>query len=212
MTLPVTPPAGVPMIRIEQLAEQPHFVRLQPLHGVRVDLRYVGSNNFAGRSLYGSLDCAWLRREAAAGLQAAAQWLHARRPGWTILVLDALRPQRVQEAIWKDVEGTPMQHYFAHPGRGSIHSFGMAVDVTVLDPQGRELDMGAAFDEMDAISHPEFEAELLAQGRLRPEHLAARGWLRAAMRQAGFHGISTEWWHFDLGDRTQVRATFPRVL
>ena len=79
MTLPVTPPAGVPMIRIEQLAEQPHFVRLQPLHGVRVDLRYVGSNNFAGRSLYGSLDCAWLRREAAAGLQAAAQWLHARR-------------------------------------------------------------------------------------------------------------------------------------
>ena len=58
MTLPVTPPAGVPMIRIEQLAEQPHFVRLQPLHAVRVDLRYVGSNNFAGRSLYGSLDCA----------------------------------------------------------------------------------------------------------------------------------------------------------
>ena len=109
MTLPVTPPAGVPMIRIEQLAEQPHFVRLQPLHGVRVDLRYVGSNNFAGRSLYGSLDCAWLRREAAAGLQAAAQWLHARRPGWTILVLDALRPQRVQEAIWKDGEGTPRQ-------------------------------------------------------------------------------------------------------
>jgi D-alanyl-D-alanine dipeptidase len=32
------------------------------------------------------------------------------------------------------------------------------------------------------------------------------------MRQAGFHGISTEWWHFDLGDRTEVRATFPRVL
>lgn len=212
MTLPVTPPAGVPMIRIEQLAEQPHFVRLQPLHAVRVDLRYVGSNNFAGRSLYGSLDCAWLRREAAAGLQAAAQWLHARRPGWTILVLDALRPQRVQEAIWKDVEGTPMQHYFAHPGRGSIHSFGMAVDATLLGPDGREADMGSGFDEMSERSHPEFHARLLAEGHLSAAHLDERRWLADAMAAGGFAGIATEWWHFDHGDRQHVRRALPRVL
>lgn len=211
MTLPVTPPAGVPMIRIEQLAEQPHFVRLQPLHAVRVDLRYVGSNNFAGRSLYGSLDCAWLRREAAAGLQAAAQWLHARRPGWTILVLDALRPQRVQEAIWKDVEGTPMQHYFAHPGRGSIHSFGMAVDATLLGPDGREADMGSGFDEMTPASHPALHGELLASGLLSAAQVAERDCLRQAMQHGGFVGIPHEWWHFDHGDRERVRRELPRI-
>lgn len=212
MTLPVTPPAGVPMIRIEQLAEQPHFVRLQPLHAVRVDLRYVGSNNFAGRSLYGSLDCAWLRREAAAGLQAAAQWLHARRPGWTILVLDALRPQRVQEAIWKDVEGTPMQHYFAHPGRGSIHSFGMAVDVTLVNSSGQESDMGSGYDEMSLRSHPMLDAEHLALGVLSVAQVTERGWLHAAMVRGGFRAIATEWWHFDHGDRDAVRRDWPRVL
>ena len=72
------------MIRVEDIAADPAFVRLHTLHGVRVDLRYVGSNNFAGRSLYGALDCAWLRREAAAGLRGrrSTGW-RARRPGWT---------------------------------------------------------------------------------------------------------------------------------
>ncbi len=211
MTLPATPTAGVPMIRIEHMADQPHFVRLQSLHGVRVDLRYVGSNNFAGRSLYGTLDCAWLRREAAAGLQAAAQWLHARRPGWTILVLDALRPQRVQEAIWKDVEGTPMQHYFAHPGRGSIHSFGMAVDATLLGPEGLEADMGSGFDEMTPRSHPALHEQHLASGVLTPAQVQMRRWLADAMAHGGFHGLPNEWWHFDHGHRDRVRHELPRV-
>jgi D-alanyl-D-alanine dipeptidase len=201
-----------PAILCEDIATHPDFISLLRLPDIDVDLRYATRDNFVGRAVYGGLDCAWLRREAATALLSAAAWLQQRQPGHRLRVLDALRPQRVQEALYAELADTPLAIYLAEPERGSIHSFGMAVDVTVLDPQGRELDMGAAFDEMDAISHPEFEAELLAQGRLRPEHLAARGWLRAAMRQAGFHGISTEWWHFDLGDRTQVRATFPRVL
>lgn len=207
----MTPTAGVPMVRVEHIADHPDFVRLQSVHGVRVDLRYVRSNNFAGRSLYGALDCAWLRREAAAGLQAAAQWLQARRPGWTILVLDALRPQRVQEAIWKDVEGTPMQHYFAHPGRGSIHSFGMAVDVTLLGADGREADMGSGFDEMTPRSHPALHAEHLASGVLNAAQVQMRRWLADAMAHGGFQGLPNEWWHFDHGDRERVRHELPRI-
>jgi D-alanyl-D-alanine dipeptidase len=102
--------------------------------------------------------------------------------------------------------------YLAHPERGSIHSYGMAVDLTLLDPTGREVDMGSGFDEMSALSHPEFEAEHLALGQLQPAHLAERGWLRRALREADFHGISSEWWHFDFGDRNLVRRDFPRVL
>ncbi|MBH9552593.1 M15 family metallopeptidase [Inhella gelatinilytica] len=209
MTASSAPPAG---LLCEDIPGHPDFRSLLSLPMIDLDLRYASRDNFVGRAVYGGLDCAWLRREAADALEQAALWLAGHKPGWRLRVLDALRPQRVQEALYAELAGTPLALYLAHPERGSIHSFGMAVDVTLLDEAGAEIDMGSSFDEMDAISHPEFEAELLAQGRLRLEHLQARGWLRAALRQAGFHGITTEWWHFDFGDRTQVRATLPRVL
>ena len=87
----------------------------------------------------------------------------------------------------------------------------MAVDVTLLDAQGRELDMGSGFDEMSPRSHPALEAEQLALGAITREHIASREWLRSAMAAGGFTGIATEWWHFNQGDPAQVRAAFPRV-
>jgi zinc D-Ala-D-Ala dipeptidase len=198
-------------IRIEDVALQPSFRRLDAIPGIVFDLRYAGTNNFDGRVLYRGLDCAWLRVEAAQGLETAAAWLAAHHPGQRLLVLDALRPQRVQEAIWRDIRGTPAERYFADPARGSIHSYGMAVDVTLLDAQGRELDMGSGFDEMSVRSHPALEAEQLAAGSLTREHIAAREVLRAAMHAGGFAGIPTEWWHFNRGDPARIRREFARV-
>lgn len=200
-------------LRVEDLAcGHTDFRRLASLQGVEIDLRYAGSDNFAGRVLYGGLDCAWLRREAAAGLEEAAGWLQARHPGWRLRVLDALRPQRVQEAIWREVAGSEMAHYFAEPVRGSIHSWGMAVDVTLVEPDGREADMGSGYDEMTPVSHPALHDELLASGRLAAEHVARRQRLHEAMVHGGYQGIAFEWWHFDHGDRERVRRVLPRVL
>lgn len=198
-------------MRVEDIASDGAFRHLRTLAGIPYDLRYATSNNFAGRDLYGALDCAWLRREAAAGLETAAAWLAAQRPGWRLLVLDALRPQRVQEAIWASVAGTVAQEYFAHPQRGSIHSWGMAVDVTLLDAHGREADMGSGFDEMTPASHPALHAQHVASGVLGPQHVAQRECLREAMAQGGFQGIPNEWWHFDHGDRDHVRNHLPRI-
>jgi len=202
----------VRVIRVEDIAASADFRHLRSLRGVLHELRYAGTHNFAGRNLYGRLDCAWLRREAAEGLEAAGAWLEQIRPGWRLLVLDALRPQRVQEAIWVDVAGTPAQEYFANPERGSIHSYGMAVDVTLLAPDGSEADMGSGFDEMSRLSHPALHAELLASGGLSAAQVAERECLAAAMRAGGFAGIPNEWWHFDHGDRDRVRRELPRVL
>lgn len=200
-------------IRIEDIAAHADFRRLSTLaHGIATDLRYATADNFVNRPVYAGIDCAWLRREAADALEHAAAWLHACRPGYRLLVLDALRPQRIQQQLWDALQGTPLTMYLAHPERGSIHSYGMAVDLTLLDPQGREVDMGSGFDEMTLASHPDHETEHLALGTLTAQHLTERGWLRAAMREAGFHGISTEWWHFDFGDRVAVRRDLPRVL
>jgi D-alanyl-D-alanine dipeptidase len=201
------------VIRIEDVPGHPDFRPLDSLaHGIEVDLRYASDDNFVGHPVYQGLDCRWLRREAAEALETAAAWLARERPGYRLLVLDALRPQRVQQRLWDELAGTPLTMYLANPEVGSIHSYGRAVDLTLLGPDGREVDMGTGFDEMTIASHPDHEVELMAQGALRPEHLVERGWLRAAMREGGFSGIPTEWWHFDLGNKAQVRRELPRVL
>ena len=88
----------------------------------------------------------------------------------------------------------------------------MALDITLLDADGVELDMGTGFDDMTELSHPALEEGFLLAGQLTEQQLANRRLLREAMLQAGFLGIKTEWWHFDCGDRDLVRATFRRVL
>lgn len=196
----------------EDIAGSPEFRHLSSIAGIRVDLRYASANNFVGRDLYSPFDCAWLHRDAAAALEKAVAYLAGRAPGHTALVLDALRPQRVQQQLWDALEGTGLQMYLANPARGSIHSYGMALDITILDPEGRELDMGTGFDDMTDLSHPALEEGFLAAGKLTEQQVANRQLLRDAMFQAGFLGIRTEWWHFDCGDRDVVRATFRRVL
>ena len=199
-------------IRSEDVPGSPDFRHLRTIAGIAVDLRYAGADNFVGRDLYSPLDCAWLHRDAAAAIERVVGYLAQRAPGYKVLLLDALRPHRVQEELWDALAGTSLQMYLAPPERGSIHSFGMAVDITLLDPSGRELDMGTGFDDMTALSHPVLEARHLASGELSAAQIANRQLLRDAMFQAGFSGINSEWWHFDCGDRIVVRRDYTKVL
>jgi zinc D-Ala-D-Ala dipeptidase len=198
-------------MRCEDIAFHPDFRPLASLPGIAVDLRYAGTDNFVGRDLYGTLDCAWLHRKAAEGLERAASGLAQIAPGYRLLVLDAMRPHRVQVQLWDHLDGTGLRQYVADPARGSIHSFGMALDVTLLGPDGRELDMGSGFDEMTELSHPKLEAWHLTMGALKPEQLRNRELLRSTLLAAGFRGIDNEWWHFEMLERDHVRATFLRV-
>lgn len=199
-------------VNSEAIGSCGEFRKLGDIAGIAVELRYATPNNFAGRNLYEGLDCAWLHRDAAAALEASVAYLAEYRPGATLLVLDAVRPQRVQEQLWDSLQGTDLLGYFADPVRGSIHSFGMALDLTVLDEDGRELDMGTAFDDLSERSHPARESEMLERGELTQQQLGNRQLLRNAMLHGGWVGINTEWWHFDCGDRELVRLTYRRVL
>jgi D-alanyl-D-alanine dipeptidase len=197
---------------IETIAANPAFRHLSTVAGIGVDLRYATADNFAGRDLYSPFDCAWLHYEAAAGLEKAVAWLARERPGARLLVLDALRPQRVQEQLWAALDGTELRSYLADPARGSIHSFGMALDITIIGEDGKELDMGTGFDDLSELSHPNLEKIMMEEGAIGPDHIANRTLLRAAMAHAGFVGINSEWWHFDFGDRELVRRSYQRVL
>ena len=198
-------------MRCEDIAAQADFRALSSIGGIAVDLRYASVRNFVGRDLYGSLDCAWLHRQAAAGLEQASARLAEQAPGHRLLVLDALRPHRVQIELWAHLDGTGLRQYVADPARGSIHSFGMALDATLIDAGGRELDMGSGFDEMVELSHPALEARHLASGALTPAQHRHRELLRGVLGAAGFRGIANEWWHFEMLDREHLRRTFMRV-
>jgi len=201
-----------PTILCENVPGDPEFRALSDIDGLAVELRYATPNNFVGRDLYSPLNCAWLHRDAAAALERSLARLKSKRPDCTLLVLDALRPQRVQEELWASLLGTNLLEYLAEPSRGSIHSFGMAVDVTIVDAAGRELDMGTGFDDMTERSHPVLEESLVARGALRHEHVAHRRLLRDAMSAGAWRGINSEWWHFDCGDRVRIRSEYRRVL
>jgi zinc D-Ala-D-Ala dipeptidase len=200
-------------LRCEHIATDAQFIALAQIAGIAVDLRYGTADNFVHSDVYSPLDCAWLHAHAAEKLHAAVTRLAQQSPHVRLLVLDALRPHRVQEMLWDSLAGTELHMYLADPAIGSLHSYGMAIDVTLIDDEGRELDMGTGFDNMTLLAHPELEAEHLAHGQLTFAQLANRLLLRNAMEHAGWRSISTEWWHFDATeDRAHIRATYTRVL
>jgi D-alanyl-D-alanine dipeptidase len=198
-------------MRCEDIATNPEFRPLHSIHGIAVELRYATVYNFVGRDLYRGLDCAWLHHLAAEGVERAVALLAQEGTGHRLLILDALRPHRVQIELWDYLEGTDLRQYVADPARGSIHSFGMAIDATLVDADGVELDMGSGFDEMIELSHPVLEERHLASGELTPAQHRNRELLRKVLHGSGFRGISNEWWHFEMLDRNDVRQHFTRV-
>ncbi|NTU51753.1 MAG: M15 family metallopeptidase, partial [Candidatus Aminicenantes bacterium] len=162
-------------------------------------------DNFLGRNVYGSLTRCYLVREAALKLADAQKRLTALKTGWRLKVFDGARPRRIQVAMWEIVKGTPQQSFVANPETGSMHNHGAAVDLSLVDDQGREADMGTPFDFFGDLAQPRWEEKFLEQGRLTDAQVANRRLLRNVMSGAGFLPISGEWWHFDAFPKDEVR-------
>jgi D-alanyl-D-alanine dipeptidase len=171
----------------------------------------MGLHDFVGPKRHDELDCAWLHHLAATGLACAVAALHRLASGHHLLVLDALRPHRVPVEPWEFHDGTGLRQDVADPPCCSIHSLGMALDVTIVGPGGDELDMGSGFDKMDELSPLRLEAAHLASGALTSTQVANSEPLRRVMAHGGFNGIDNEWRQFDMFDRGHVRETFLRV-
>ena len=157
---------------------------------ILVDLRYGSANNVLGHSLYPpDLPCL-ARREVAYGLQMAQYLLRAQ--GYGLKIWDAYRPVSAQRALWRKFA---VRHYVADPndGRGSLHTWGLAIDVTVVDKAGREVEMPSGFDNFTAAASAiNAHGDPVVHARLRM--------LQRAMKAGGFIALSTEWWHFALRD------------
>ncbi len=188
-----------------------HFVELKPSAQFALDLRYASTNNFVGVNMYGKFNRAFLHKVSAAMLTKAVERLRAKKPGYKLLIFDALRPRSVQRILWDHVVGTPGEKYIGNPDKGSMHNFGFAVDLTILDENGKELDMGAGYDDFRDIAQPQLEAKFLKEGLLSKTQIANRQLLRDVMEPVGFMQLKHEWWHFDAMDRDHVRSQYQIV-
>ncbi|MCS6980661.1 MAG: M15 family metallopeptidase [Flavobacteriales bacterium] len=177
---------------------------------VFVDLRYADSNNFAGRPLYVGLSRCYLHPLAASRLKKAVQMLAREYPGLRLLIWDCARPLSVQHSLWQGLKVPRLEKgkYVSNPRWGSVHNFGLAVDLTLADSLGRALDMGTDFDHFGPEAQPVMEENLRAQGLLSDSILKNRRILRRVMVASGFHPIPHEWWHFNAVSRQTALEKF----
>jgi D-alanyl-D-alanine dipeptidase len=174
-----------------------------PDFDIDVTLAYATPANLTGRPVYRNAQC-WLHREAAERLAVTAAL--AKPLGLRLRIFDALRPVEAQWALWN---ARPDPEFLADPRRGSPHSRGVAVDLTLLDGDDRELEMGTAFDAFTPLSH---------HGRTDVSVEAQRNrlLLMGLMTTAGWDFYRNEWWHYQLFDARRYAlvsdADLPRPM
>lgn len=211
LLLPMGVLARTPADSLNYVSHSSEYVEIRDSDRIAIDLRYATTNNFTGQNLYGSYNRAFLHRRAAEKLDRAAAALHVLHPDYRLLIFDALRPRSVQYRLWDRVKGTEQQKYVANPRGGSIHNYGFAVDLSIADDSGRELDMGTPFDDFTPLAQPRLEESFLAAGKLSEQQVQNRRLLRRVMEDAGFLQLPIEWWHFDALPKEEVRRQFPIV-
>lgn len=165
-----------------------------PAFEVEVDLRYATPDNVTGKPIYAADARAFLLPEAAALLARAVDL--ARPLGYRLKIFDAFRPSEAQWRLWHSY---PSDEFVADPRRGSPHSRGAAVDLTLLDANGQELEMGTGFDSFTPQAHhARTDISLAAQRN--------RAVLLGIMTASGWDFFKNEWWHYQLFN---ARARFP---
>lgn len=150
---------------------------------VQLDLRYATTDNFTKKQIYDCGRC-YLVREAAEKLKEAQSEL-VEKYGYRFKIFDCFRPRPYQQRLWDIL---PDPNYVMNPAKGSMHSRGLAVDLTLVDSLGRELDLGTPFDFFGEEAHYAYD---------HPQEIKRLRWiLKSTMEKYGFGGIRTEWWHF----------------
>ncbi len=164
---------------------------------IRVEMRYATTHNCIGAAVYPADMPCLIRPEIGLRLKAAQQYLR----GWNygLKIWDAYRPSEAQHTLWKR---WAKRGYVADPddGRGSLHTWGLAVDVTLVDRFGNDVEMPSDFDVFTA------DASGIYRGKSDTVHNNLH-LLQRAMFGSGFQGLSTEWWHFAARDWEQLDGT-----
>ena len=159
-----------------------------------ISMRYATKDNFLDTVLYPCAQCL-LRFEVIKDLLKAEEDFE--KDGYHIKIYDCYRPLWVQKLMWKKV---PIEGYVANPATGSRHNRGTAVDVSLVDASGKELDFGTPHDDFTEKAktfYPNFP-DTIKNNRL---------YLRQIMQKNNFKGINSEWWHFSHNCGTKYKVS-----
>lgn len=148
-----------------------------------LDMRYATTNNFVEEVLYDCGRC-FLRPEAAKAVASANKQLKTK--GYGLKMFDCFRPLPIQQKLWDKFQNPS---YVTPPSKGSMHNRGLAVDITIVDADGEELDMGTEFDYFGQEAHHTYTGH-------SKEIQQNRTLLKSTLESLGFKGIRTEWWHY----------------
>jgi D-alanyl-D-alanine dipeptidase len=148
------------------------------------DIRYATTNNFVGEVMYDCPKCFLRVATARAALKVHTELKTTHN--YRLKMYDCYRPWSVQNKLWKKV---PDKRYVAPPDKGSQHNRGLAIDLTIVDAKGEELDMGTTFDFFGKEAYWSYTGHSAKINKNRQI-------LRTTMEKHGFGTSSTEWWHY----------------
>ncbi len=149
------------------------------------DMKYATADNFLKQQVYDCASC-FLRLKTVKALIKANEQFIAK--GYKIKLYDCYRPLDIQKKMWAIVSNPK---YVANPAKGSIHNRGGAVDITLVNSDGVELDMGTGFDHFGKEASHNYEG---VSKRVRKN----RNLLKSIMARNGFNAFESEWWHYNL--------------
>lgn len=180
----------------------------------QVDLIYSSNKNFIGIDFYGTLSKAYFQKDVAEKLVNAKKILEKEFPHLRMKIYDATRPLSIQQMMWDSIKipGDQKEKFLANPKFGSLHNYGAAVDLVLLDTTGKTIDMGTEFDSFEKLSYPLLEEHFLKTKELSEKQHSNRLILRNAMKKAGFNHIPTEWWHFSTCSRDEAAARYAMII
>lgn len=184
------------------------------------EIRYAGDHNFTGRPVDGyEAPFAIMTKEAAEKLALAADEL--RQMGYRIKIFDAYRPRRAVRAFvdWSEEAENGLTRDEFYPefsdrgqlvdqgyiARNSSHCRGSAVDLTITDLDGNELDMGTCFDYFGKKAWH-------GASNITKEQEENRNVLLRAMENAGFRPFEQEWWHYKMLGEPYPETAFDFIV
>ena len=149
------------------------------------DMKYATEDNFLKTKVYDCAECFLRLKTVKALIEANKKFIEK---GYKIKIFDCYRPLDIQKKMWTIVSNPK---YVANPAKGSIHNRGGAIDITLVDSSGAELDMGTTFDffGIEASHNYPNISETVKQNRIL---------LKTLMTNSGFNSFDSEWWHYNL--------------
>lgn len=182
---------------------------------IQVALKYASTDNFMKQQLYFTLNKLYLQKDVAERLGNVQNYLKTLHPDYSLLIYDGVRPIEVQQRMWNALDTIPVSErgkFVSNPKNHSVHNYGAAVDLTIVDENGKPLDMGAGYDDIRKIAYPSLEAQFLASGELKSFQVDNRKLLRKVMRRQRFINIPSEWWHFNAYSRNEVKRRYQVLM